>query len=424
VNSRRHLVRLATSLAGLAGLGVTPRLAAEAFPGRAFRHPTADPAYRMTFPRDFGAHPGFRTEWWYVTGWLRDGPGDRESQARIEGDASAGARAPGRYNPRREDRGFQVTFFRVRTDHPQENPSRFAPTELLFAHAALMLPSNAHALHGQRAARIGAPGVHFSEQDADVAIGNWSLVRGQDDRYRTMIHDDAFRLDLTLSPPGQPGEAINQPWLQGASGFSRKGPLPEQASHYYSRPQMQISGTVDARPVSGIAWFDHEWSTTVLDASAAGWDWTGINLDDGSALVAFRIRRRRSQAAAEGNGGSASEQDADRGTAKQAEAEPLWHYCALRHADGRTEVIESIRFEVLRRWQSPRTMATYPVAMKLRLKDRSLRLEPLFDDQELDGRGSTGTIYWEGAVRVIADDGAQAGLGYLELTGYHAPLKL
>jgi predicted secreted hydrolase len=75
-------------------------------------------------------------------------------------------------------------------------------------------------------------------------------------------------------------------------GFSRKGPLPEQASHYYSRPQLRVSGSVDGKPVKGVAWFDHEWSTTVLDPSAAGWDWTGINLDDGSALVAFRIRRR------------------------------------------------------------------------------------------------------------------------------------
>ena len=44
-------------------------------------------------------------------------------------------------------------------------------------------------------------------------------------------------------------------------------------------------------------------------------------------------------------------------------------------------------------------------------------LEPLMDDQELDSRASTGTIYWEGAVRVSAS-GREAGRGYLELTGY------
>ena len=356
-------------LAALTGAAAAPRVAAQAFPGEPHRHALVDPGYRMTFPRDFGAHPGFRTEWWYVTGWLG------------------------------EDRGFQVTFFRVRTNHPQENPSRFAPTQLLFAHAALMLPNNRHPLHGQRAARLGSPGVRFSEQDADVAIGDWSLSRGSDDRYRTVIHEPDFDFDLTLAAPGEPGDARNRPWLQDLQGFSRKGPLPAQASHYYSRPQLRVSGLVNGEPAAGVAWFDHEWSTTYLDPAAEGWDWTGINLDDGSALVAFRIRPREAGA-------------------------DLWRYCALRHADGRVERFDAVEFEVLRRWQSPHTATRYPVSIRLVLPGRSLRLEPLFDDQELDGRGSTGTIYWEGAVRVLGDDGERLGRGYLELTGYQSPLKM
>jgi predicted secreted hydrolase len=52
-----------------------------------------------------------------------------------------------------------------------------------------------------------------------------------------------------------------------------------------------------------------------------------------------------------------------------------------------------------------------------------LTLEPLMDDQEHDARGSTGTIYWEGAVSVLRQ-GRRAGRGYLELTGYWQPLNL
>ncbi|RIK89504.1 MAG: carotenoid 1,2-hydratase, partial [Burkholderiales bacterium] len=48
---------------------------------------------------------------------------------------------------------------------------------------------------------------------------------------------------------------------------------------------------------------------------------------------------------------------------------------------------------------------------------RSFTLEPLFDDQELDTRATTGVVYWEGAVRVL-EHGAVVGRGYLELTGY------
>ena len=84
-------------IAAVAGAAAAPRLAAREFPGRPHRFPVVDPAHRLAFPQDFGAHPAFRTEWWYLTGWL-DG-----------------------------ERGFQVTFFRVRTAHPDENPSRLAP---------------------------------------------------------------------------------------------------------------------------------------------------------------------------------------------------------------------------------------------------------------------------------------------------------
>jgi len=131
---------------------------------------------------------------------------------------------------------------------------------------------------------------------------------------------------------------------------------------------------------------------------AAGWDWIGINLADGGAVMAFRMR--------------------DRGGAT------LWGGGALRSAGGVTRVLsrDDVRFAPLRSWRSPRTGVTYPVALRVIAGDRDLTLEPLFDDQELDSRASTGTIYWEGAVRVT-EAGREAGRGYLELTGYGAPLR-
>ncbi len=56
-------------------------------------------------------------------------------------------------------------------------------------------------------------------------------------------------------------------------------------------------------------------------------------------------------------------------------------------------------------------------------RDREFTIEPLFDDQENDARTSTGTIYWEGAVRAYRG-GAEAGRGYLELTGYWRQMSL
>ena len=98
---------------------------------------------------------------------------------------------------------------------------------------------------------------------------------------------------------------------------------------------------------------------------------------------------------------------------------------AVRDPGGRVRVLApgDVRFEPLRRWRSPRTEVDYPVAMRVRVAEREFTLEPLMDDQELDSRASTGTIYWEGAVTAREGDRI-AGRGYLELTGYGKPLRL
>ena len=149
----------------------------------------------------------------------------------------------------------------------------------------------------------------------------------------------------------------------------------------------------------GTAWLDHEWSTAYLDPNAVGWDWTGINLDDGGALMLYRIRAK--------NGGI------------------LWAGGTLRRPDGRTETFrpEQIEFLPQRRWRSPRTGIEYPVAMRVTAPGIDLELLATMDDQELDSRATTGTLYWEGAVSARSN-GRTLGAGYLELTGYATRLQL
>jgi predicted secreted hydrolase len=328
----------------------------------------------MSFPADFGAHPDHRTEWWYVTGWLE--------------------------RPGATDAGFQLTFFRSRTAHPAANPSRFAPTQLVLAHAALALPERGRLLHAERSSRggFGLAGAQTGDTRVWLGAGDdaWTLRRDPaTDRYRARIvaKDFAFELDLDPAAP---------PLLQGEAGFSRKGPGEAQASRYYSRPQVRVAGRVRVgaaeTPVEGRAWFDHEWSSEILDERAAGWDWTGLNLDDGGALMAFRIRAR--------------------------DGRDAWTDATLR--EGAAGVVRTglkPAFEPLRHWQSARSGARWPVSMRIRVAGRELELRPLFDDQELDARGSTGTTYWEGAV-VALEGGRRIGRGYLELTGYAGALRL
>jgi predicted secreted hydrolase len=338
-------------------------------PAAASDYPPILPGRALAFPRDAGAHPEFRVEWWYVTAWVEDTRG-----------------APF---------GVQITFFRDRPMIDETNPSRFAPRELLFAHAALADPRLGRLRHDQRAAREGFGLASSSDVTTDVQIDDWSLKLAGDE-YAARIAARDFSLDLRFSRT----EAV---LLHGDSGFSRKGADPVAASYYYSEPQLAVSGSIAVAgeniAVHGRAWLDHEWSSEGMPAGASGWDWTGINLDHGGALMAFRMRDR--------SGGT------------------LWAGGSLRSAGGATRSFApgEIAFEPRRRWRSPRTGIDYPVAMALRAGQVECILEPLMDDQELDALASTGTIYWEGAMHAT-QAGRSVGRGYLELTGYGKPLKL
>lgn len=332
-------------------------------------YPVVRPGVAIAFPADHGAHPEYRTEWWYVTGWLKTADG--------------------------RERGFQVTFFRTRPPVDARNPSRFAPAQVLFAHAALSDPAVGRLLHGDRSAREGFGIAQAKVGDADVAIRDWRMRRLPDGRWSVRVTTRVFAFDLILSP-------TQLPMLQGVGGYSRKGPMPEQASHYYSLPHLRVAGRVirsgTSEAVTGEAWLDREWSSDYLAPSAQGWDWTGLNFDDGSALMAFRIRRK---------GGGV-----------------LWAGGSLRRANG--EIVRlapgDVVFRPLKQWRSAATGAVYPVAQEVRVRlpegVRAWPLTPLFPAQELDARRSGLPVYWEGAVRT------RGGRGYLELTGYDKALSM
>ena len=132
------------------------------------------PGYELQFPRDHGSHPQFRTEWWYLTGWVKDARGN--------------------------DLGIQITFFRNRPRVAEDNPSRFAPRQLLFAHAALADARNAKLLHDQRAARAGFGLAEAQEARTDVVIDDWSL-RQSASGYSAIIaaREFAYALDFKVT---------------------------------------------------------------------------------------------------------------------------------------------------------------------------------------------------------------------------------
>jgi predicted secreted hydrolase len=357
-------------LAWLAASGLPVRAAAEQAALRA-----------LVFPRDHGAHPEFGIEWWYATGWL-------------QAEGAAGD------NPAF---GFQLTFFRSRTGVARNLDSRFAARQLLFAHAALSDVAERRLVHAERLVRWNgdeaAQPAAAALADTKVHIGSWRFARSAAG-YDARLGDESagFAFELVLAP--------TQPLLlQGDQGFSRKGPERDNASHYYSQVQLDVRGalTLPSRQrlrVRGRAWLDHEWSGSLLPAGAVGWDWIGMNLDDGSALTAFRLRDAR--------GGA------------------VWSGGSHRSRDGvpRSFADGQVVFEPLQTWTSAATRATYGVRWRVRCPAGEFEVRALFDAQELDGRNSTGTVYWEGLSALHRADGTRVGYGYLEMTGYAQPLRL
>ena len=352
MNWRRREILLAS--AGLTALG---------------NHAFALPAKTLVFPRDRGSHPDFKTEWWYITGHC----------------TSAG-----------REFGFQLTFFRSRVDATQGMTSKFAAKQLLFAHAAITDVQGKKLWHDQRIARDGFGVASSSESDMAIKLRDWSLmVDGK--RYMADLPANDFGLKLQFNET----QAV---LLQGKNGLSRKGPDEKQASYYYSQPQLATTGSLrvqgKAFDVTGTAWLDHEWSQELLAPGVVGWDWIGMNLADGSALTAFRLRDKEGGAVWDGGSFRSPNQ--------------------LLYVFSKGEVI----FKPSRFWKSPLTQTTYPVEWIVRTPADLYTVKAVIDNQELDSRQSTGAIYWEGLSELLDSNGKLVGKGYLEMTGYSKPLQL
>lgn len=315
------------------------------------------------FPRDHGPHPAYRNEWWYITGNVED---------------TGGARL-----------GFHVTFFRIAlTPGAEERDSAWASRQVWMAHLALTDVDNARHLQAERFARGGDIGLAGAGgEPLRVWLEDWQLRR-EDGDWLLDARADGFALKLRLQPR-------KPPVLHGDEGLSRKSAEPGNASWYYSKTRLATTGRIriddDVRAVDGSAWLDREWSTSVLGEDQVGWDWFALQLDDGTDLMIYAMRRadgRRSP----------------------------YSYAAMIDAGGAVTRLApaGFRVDVTDEWISPRG-GTYPARWEIDADplDRRIEVVPVMADQEF-----IGTVrYWEGAVDVLAD-GEPVGRGYVELTGY------
>lgn len=324
----------------------------------------------ISFPADLGAHDDYQTEWWYYTGNLTAEDG--------------------------REFGFQLTFFRraiaPATPAVTEDGSAWRTNQVYLAHFTVSDVANGDFYATERFSRgaAGLAGAHA--EPYRVWLEDWSATAVEPGVTRLVAGSEDVAIDLELTE-------TMAPILHGDGGLSVKGPQAGNASYYYSLVQQRVSGNVqvgDERvSVGGLAWKDHEWSTSALSAGAIGWDWFSLQLDNGGALMFFEIRRE--------DGG-------------------LEPYSSGTYVDPSGEIVPLTagdwELAVTSTWRSPYSDAEYPAGWRITVPGLELELSgaPLMPDQELN----VSTVYWEGASQfsgTLAGEPVSA-TGYVEMTGY------
>ncbi len=351
------------------GLGGAPALADDGWA-------LADKPRAWSFPEDFGAHPEYRTEWWYFTGNLSDRSGSKY--------------------------GYQLTFFRqgLRLKLPSPSTS-WDIRDLYLAHFALTDVSHEKFRAAERISRAGPGLAGASKKRMDVWLLNWSAKMKD-----SLISLDARNADMEIHFQLRPRKP---PVVHGENGYSRKGPGQGQASYYSSLTDLATRGTLRfdfSRPpieVHGTSWFDQEFGSNQLTPEQKGWDWFSLHLSDGRDLMLYLLRLQHG-----------SIEPASAGT--------------LIMPDGTARHLKSSDFavSVLDRWKSPRSGGEYPSRWRIQIAPFKIDLTfaPLLSEQELHSEDSTGITYWEGAVsgNGTVEGRKVSGEGYVELTGYAGSL--
>jgi predicted secreted hydrolase len=333
------------------------------------------PGYHYEFPRDYFNHPEYRTEWWYYTGNLH---------------ASDSRRF-----------GFELTFFRQGIDRDRPPSNVWDTRDAWLAHLALSDIDGKRFFHDERLNRSG-PGLAGADETQDrVWNGNWQATWLANGGEHLQAVAEQFQFDLTLRP-------LKPPVIHGLDGISQKSEGAGHASHYFSQTRLETHGKLSihgtAYTVEGLAWMDHEFFTEQIAADQSGWDWFSLQLNDGSELMLYRLRR------------------------KDGSADP---YSSGTYIDAQGHAMHLTRdtFVLLpgQTWTSPATSGRYPITWSIHvpLLKLDLQLRTRLPDQELAGKSKASPVYWEGAIEVTGRKQGKpvAGAGYLEMTGYAAPFR-
>ncbi len=320
------------------------------------------------FPQDHGAHPAYKSEWWYVTGNLEAENGQHF--------------------------GVQLTIFRwgISPKLPQSE-SKWATNQLYMAHFTISDIKNNRYYSFERFSRASLELAGAQVKPFKVWLLDWSFQSDSEQFFPLVLNAKQDNISIRLQL-----KSLKPHVLQGDQGLSKKNATPGNASYYYSYTRLESAGELtinnEVFHVVGNSWLDREWSTSALSKSQLGWDWFALQLSNGEEIMFYQLRRKNDEVD-ESSAGSYIRKNGD--------------VIKLAH--------NQVHIRPLTMWKSP-SGAEYPNSWQLRIPQYNIELhiEPYMDNQEFNHS----VRYWEGAVKIRGEINSDNinGEGYVELTGY------
>ncbi len=309
----------------------------------------------IVFPRDYGEHPEYLAEWWYLTANLKTETG--------------------------KEIAVQWTLFRMATS--DDDLTGWKTPQMYMAHAVITTKEKIWATERFARGGIGQAGVSLKPFRAWLDNWSWRAPTSNPFPGQLEFSDDDMLARLNIK---QRGAIV----LQGDKGYSQKHPLLGIASYYYSAPFLDLDGIIELDgkqyKVNGRGWFDREWSSSMLSAKQQGWDWFSIHLEDGSALMVSQLR--------------------EKGQRPYFIGSRSWPNGKVVELDNNQIRMKPLHFLEV-------SGISFPLSWLIEVPSQGLRLQTnvVRRDQWLHFMFP----YWEGPIKVT---GSQKGKGFMELTGY------
>ncbi|KGX90594.1 lipocalin family protein [Pontibacillus marinus] len=351
---------------------------------------------KISLPKDTGPHRKSNIEWWYNYAYLT---GDQGGQYAVMASFF-------RVGETECSKGHYLIFTLIDLNNKTKQNYSIIDSKLKHNMIAMYLPF--YLLLNPKDVQIWdlykdlllgqVPPPHSQMDKASIQQNPTKLIYGDneltfmgenEDRFKMHLTDKDFEIDLNF-------RSLKPISLIGGDG------KPDDL-YYYSFTRNHVEGQIQTHSgienVEGVGWFDHQWGRDYGLIKGAGWDWFGLQLEDGRELLLNQMRSGK---------------------------ETFSPMANIIEKDGSVRFTRNISFIEINFWRSFQTNARYPIEWKIKIPEFSMDLHVMahFPKQEMPIIGPLQAI-WEGVcevsgTEVTSNEGNKEiqGRGFMELVGY------